>query len=249
MSSLCGLVAPYARLQGAASSFWDAFWAWLDHIAAIVAIVGLPYLVVSNRRRVPRFSFDFMGRGTQMSQRGQVTYCRFSFSGSVINRSLDANSLQRMCLVVWKDKKRKETLILRSGATISENGETIAEPITFRPGESRKFDIIFEIQLTGDPEAKVLTPTTVPVAVGGGYYKPGGLKYRYELAFEDFTGSLYDQQGMLRNFEGIRLRMAKPDQTPSSQTNNLMPRARLLLRIARTDTIFFMRRNARRLGI
>jgi len=249
MSSLCGPVASYARSRAAASSFWDAFWAWLDHIAAIIAIVGLPYLVVSNRRRVPRFSFDFSARGTQTFQRGKATYGRYSFSGSVVNRSLDGNSLQRTWLVVWKDKKRKETLSLRLGATISENGEPIAEPIAFHPGESRKFDITFEMQLTGDPDAAVLTPTMEPIAVGGGYYKPGGLKYRYELAFEDFTGSLYDQRGMLRNFEGIRLRIGKADQAPSDQNNNLMANTRLRLRIALTDVVFFMRRNARRLGI
>jgi hypothetical protein len=248
MSSLCGSVAPDARLRSAASSFWDVFWAWLDHIAAVIAIVGLPYLVVSNRRRVPRFSFDFSAGGTQTFERDKFTYCRYMFSGFVTNKSLDGNSLQRTCLVVWKDKKRKEILTLRSGAIISENGEMITEPITFRPGESRSFDINFEIQLTGDPDVTVLTPTSKPVAVGGGYYRPGGLKYRYEVAFEDFTGSLYDQHGMLRNFEGIRLRMVKADQRPSGQ-NNLMPRARLLLLIALTDAVFFMRRNARRLGI
>lgn len=248
MSALCESVAPQDRWRGAVTSFWDVFWAWLDHIAAVIAIVGLPYLVVSNRRRVPRFSFDFSAGGTQTFQRGEITYCRYSFSGSVANKSLDSNSLQRTWLVVWKDRKRKETLSLNTGATISESGETITEPIPFRPHESRKFDIIFEVQLTGNPFATVLTPTMEPVPAGGGLYRTRP-KYRYELAFEDVTGSLYDQQGILRSFKGIMLRMGKTDQTPSRRNNNSMPYTRLLLRIALTDALFFVRRNARRLGI
>ena len=53
----------------------------LSTIASLITIFGLPYLVVSNRRRSPKFSFDFSGSSRHVYESDGQQWCRLQYSG------------------------------------------------------------------------------------------------------------------------------------------------------------------------
>jgi hypothetical protein len=243
------LAIPLVLLTGhptiPSSDLWTTLWGALDHIAAVITILGLPYLIVSSRRRVPRFSFDFSSGNREFFSRDAIDFCRFTFTGSVRNQSLDPNSIQRTHLVVWQNKRRKSTLRFGFGATINENGEQRLEPIHFDPREGKKLSIVFEVPLTGTSDAHLARDFT-PIKTGSPYSLP---TYAYELAFEDISGNLFDQRGTLLNRKGIDLRWTIGNQVQRLQGGNPFPFLSHFTRIYVSDFVAFIRRSIRRLGI
>jgi hypothetical protein len=220
-------------------------WSALLDLAAVIAILGLPYLVVSNRRRVPRFSFDFSASNREFTKRDNLDIGIFSFSGSVRNQSLDPNSIQRIFLVVWQNKRRKSTLRFGHGATVTQDGSQLSEPIRFDGREGKKLDIVFEVPLTGTEDAR-LARALSPISTGSPYHLP---TYQYELAFEDISGNLFDYHGMLRSRKGIDLRWTIGNTLEKLKGGNPAPFLWNLARIYISDGVFFVRRTIRRLGV
>jgi hypothetical protein len=228
------------------SHFWTDFWSSVIDIAAAITVLGVPYLVVSNRRRLPRFSFDFTSSNREItSTGGNPEFGKFSFSGSVRNQSLDPNSIQRIFLVVWRNKKRKSYLRISHGATITQDGTTLSEPIRFDGREGRKLDIVFEIALAGTVDARLATAQS-PVAPGSPYLLS---TYQYEVAFEDISGNLFDNHGILLNRTGMDLRWTIGNTLEKLRGGNPLPFFWHFLRIYLSDAVFFVRRIVRRLGI
>jgi hypothetical protein len=225
--------------------FWSAFWTTADKVAAVIAILGLPYLVASNRRRVARFSFEFSASNRQVYRNGANEFCKFSFTGSIRNQSLDPNSIQHVYLVVWQDRKRKSTQRFGFGATVTENGSGLVEPIRFDGREGKHLEIAFEIPLTGTGEER-LVKTMTPASPGSSFYLPA---FDYELAFEDIGGNLFDQKGILRSRKGIDLRWTIGNTLDDLKGGNPLPFASHLFRIYASDVVFSARRSIRRLGI
>ena len=220
-------------------------WAVVNDTASVVSLLGLPYLVVSNRRRVPRFSFDFSSSTREFTNRDNMAWCRFTFSGLVRNQSLDQDSIQRIFLVVWHNKRHKATRRFGFGARILENGVDLHEPIAFGPREGKKLEISFEVALTGSDDARLATETQ-PITPGSNLHLP---KYEYELAFEDISGNLFDRHGALINRRGLDLRWTIGNTMESLKGGNPLPFFSHWSKIYITDAIFFARRMVRRLGI
>jgi hypothetical protein len=222
----------------------DSVWLLLERIAVVVTLLGLPYLVVSNRRRVPRFSFSFTGGQREFFDRDNLEFCRFTFRGTVRNQSLDENSIERIYLVVWR-KGKKGTRRFGLGAVVEEGGVQVGEPLHFSGRQSRRLEIRFEVPLTGSGEAQ-LTTATVPIGTSGNVQFP---KYEYELAFEDVLGNLFDRDGLPRNRRGIDLRWTLDNTFEKLRDGNPFPLLWHLLRIVVTDVVFFFKRQIRRFGL
>jgi len=133
-------------------------WSVVTDVAAVITVLGLPYLVVSNRRRSPKFSFAFAGGSREFFDRDGMDWCRMRFSGLVRNQSTDPNSIARIHLVVWTDKKKRSTRTFGYiPAEICENGSQVKLPISFDPRQGRQLALTYEIVLTGSHEMEIAT--------------------------------------------------------------------------------------------
>lgn len=228
-------------------------WSVITDIAAVITLLGLPYLVVNYRRRAPRFSFAFKGSSRQEFDRDGLRFCRFQFQGSIRNESLDPNSIEQINLVVWETKRKRGTRTFGYIPTqITEGDERHTLPLRFDARHGRDLTVTFEVPLTGTHEVE-LVRAVEPVPAGTPGVRPGQTfympKYIYELAFEDITGNLFDQGGLLRNKKGIQLRWTLENTFKQLKDGNPLPFIKHLLSIVVTDAVFSVRRNLRRLGI
>jgi hypothetical protein len=229
------------------------FWQIITGAASVVTIVGLPYLVVSYRKRVPRFSFGFSGSAKSELKRDGLDMGRLQFQGSVRNQSLDPNSIEQIRLVIWKTKCRRGTHTFGYvPLEITENGIAQHLPLSFSARESKTLTLVYEIPLTGTHEAELfralqpVAPDIPGAPLGATLYLP---KYQYELAFKDVLGNLFDQDGLLRNEKGIGLRWTLENTFRQLKDGHPLPYARHLVSIFATDVVFFVRRNLRRMGL
>jgi hypothetical protein len=240
-------------LSSNGSRMMSEFWQVVGDIAAVVTIIGMPYLVVNYRKRAPRFSFGFAGSSREEFARDGIEYCRFRFEGSVRNLSLDPNTIDHIHLVVWKSRRRRGTRSFGySPSAVQEHDQPRTLPLAFGPREAKRLTISFAVALTGSHDAELVralepvSQATPGVLRGTTLYLP---KYQYELAFKDVTGNLFDQNGLLRNEKGIGLRWTLENTFRQLKDGHPMPFVRHLSSIAVSDAIFFVRRNLRRLGL
>jgi len=227
-------------------------WHVIEVIAAVITIIGLPYLVASYRKRAPRFSFAFHGSATRDFHRSGSNFREFTYTGSVRNQSLDPNSIERIYLVVWKTKRKKGTRSFGSyNPRIKENEQEHHLPLKFEPRQGRTLIMTFEVPMQGhDAElmnaVEPLDPSIPGTPPGAQLFLP---KYKYELAFEDIVGNFFDQDGILRNRRGIDRRWTLENTFRQLKDGNPTPFVRHIVGIGVGDFIFFFRRNLRRLGI
>jgi hypothetical protein len=240
-------------LGGETSRHTDMIWSYVTDAGAVITILGLPYLVVSNRRRTPKFSFSFAGSSREQFQLDNMEFCRMKFSGTIRNQSSDPNSIEKIHLVVWSNRKKKGTRTFGHIPTeILEHGNPITLPIPFEPRQGRQIDLTYEVVLTGTHEKELVSalqplPASVPGTPPGQIlYLP---KYTYELAFEDTIGNLFDQAGLPRNRAEIDLRWTLENTFRDLKEGHPWPFVRHSLKIVLTRGTFSVRRAIRRLGL
>ncbi len=183
----------------------QSVWQIITDIGSISGFIVLIYTVFQSLQKKPKFKFDFVGQSGLPSHKDNVDYFTFNFQGQLKNQSLDPNSISKIFLVVWKNRKKNETLRFGyGGVTIKKQSsdKMLSLPITFAPRESLALEIKCEFPMTGTSDSKLLSEF-IPVQLGSQYLLP---KYKYELAFEDINENLYDHEGRLCNREEIDLR-------------------------------------------
>lgn len=178
-------------------------WEWVQRVSAIIAIFTLPYLVVRQRRTLPRFSYDFSGSSGRSYTKDAKQYYKFTFSGDIKNHSLNPNTVSRIYMVVWKDKKKDATLRFGYGhyQITDQEGKVLKEPLVFAPREAKKLEIVNDSLITGTADEKLLSEFT-KVFPNSDVLLP---KHNYQLAFEDPDGNMFDQNGKLLSRELINL--------------------------------------------
>ena len=221
-------------------------WAIVEATASVITIIGLPYLVISYRRRAPRFSFTFHGGSRRTFERDQHNFCEFTFSGAIRNQSLDPNSIERIYLVVWKTKRKQGVRTYGFySPTVTEDGQTLQLPLRFDARQARTLKVVFEIVIEGE-NAQLATATVPFPTAQSATLLP---KYVFELAFEDVIGNFFDQDGILRNRRGIDRRWTLENTFRQLKDGHPWPFVRHVVGIGLGDFVFFFRRNLRRLGI
>lgn len=179
------------------------FWEWVQRISAVVAIFSLPYLVIRQRRTLPRLSYEFSGSSGKSYTKDNKEYRQFTFSGYIKNHSLHPNTVNKIYMIVWKNRKVGSTLRLGYGKyNIKEDdGAEHYLPLSFSPRESKKLVITHDTIITGTADEKILKEF-YELTPGSRFYLP---KYTYELAFEDPDGNLFDQHGKLISLKLMNL--------------------------------------------
>jgi len=191
-------------------------WQIILNFGSISGLIALIYAVFKSLRKRPKFKFDFSGQSGKVCHEDKLEYYIFTFGGILKNQSLDPNSISRIFLVVWKDRKRNSTLRFgHGGVTIKNkaNDREIKLPISFAPREAISLEIKCKFPVAGTSDGKLLREF-VPVQPGSRFFLP---KHEYELLFEDVNENLYDQKGRLCNREEINLRWTLPNTTRNLQ--------------------------------
>lgn len=179
------------------------FWQLVERLGAIVAIFGLPYLVLKERRNISRFSYDFGASSGKSYVKGDKQYREFTFSGTIKNHSLNPNTISRIYMVVWSNRRQCATLRFGYGRykITDEDKNQYKVPVIFAPREAKRLEIVYDSIITGTADEKILKEFT-PVRPGSDLFLP---KHTYELAFEDPDGNLFDQNGKLLSLKLINL--------------------------------------------
>ena len=200
----------------------ENIWQIILNFGSVSGLVVLIYLVFQNLRKRPKFKFDFSGQVRKLSTEGKLQYNSFTFSGTLKNQSLDPNSITKIYLLVWKDRKKNSTLRFGQGGVAMKNkatNEEIKLPIAFPPREAIALEITCKFPITGTCDEKLLKEF-IPIQPGSHFVL---LKHKYELAFEDVNENLYDQKGNLCNREEIDLRWTLPNSTRDLQHGKFWP--------------------------
>lgn len=178
-------------------------WQIIERIGAITAIITLPYLVLRERRNIQKFSYDFSGSSGRSHQKDGHEYYKFTFDGTIKNHSLSPNSINKIYMVVWKDHKKQAALRFGYGhyEINDSNGNALNETMQFEPREVKKLTIVNDSLIEGTSDEKLLGEM-IEVIPGSKLLMH---KHQYELAFEDSSGKLFDQNGKLLNRKLIDL--------------------------------------------
>jgi hypothetical protein len=179
------------------------FWSTVSDVAAVITILGLPYLVVSYRKRAPRFSFSFAASSREEFTRDGIQFSRCRFVGLIKNESLDPNSIERIHLVIWKSKRKRGSRMFGYVPSVRDSGAEHPLPLRFDGRQGRQLELSYEVPMNPNEAElfRAVKPFTPPS--GNVHDLP---KYELELAFEDISGNLFDRDGLLRNRRGIDLR-------------------------------------------
>ena len=79
------------------------------NIGSIAGLLALFITIFASIRERPKFSFDSLLYSGKVND-DDITKYRFEFTGIVKNHSIEQNTLIRIYLVVWSNKKNYSTL-------------------------------------------------------------------------------------------------------------------------------------------
>lgn len=180
-----------------------AIWTDLIEAGAVVSITGVPYLVYDKRKRLPHLVGSFHSYQRSEFNRDGMEFGRIQFQGTIKNASLEANSVEKVFLVVWRTKRKMNTRRFGYGAKIlDERDDEVGPPLQLPARSSRTVNVVCDFPLTGTNDMQ-LYRAMMPVAGLATHFLP---RYEYELAFEDVDGNLFDKDGIPRSRKSIDLR-------------------------------------------
>jgi len=191
-------------------------------IGKVAALIGIPYLIGTHRQSRQFFAFDFAASSGKENPSNNYIV---STIGIIKNRSNLENSITKIYLVVWKNKKKNS--FLRYGyAGISlkdlNSKKPPALPLYFQKREAKSLEIAFNFPIKGTSDEKLVSEL-VEIRKGSGLYLH---KYHYEICFEDVDGYLFDQQGNLRNIDEANLWWTLENTFAALKEWNILPFAK-----------------------
>jgi hypothetical protein len=224
-----------------------AIWVDIEEASSVVALVGLPYLMLDKRRRLPNLAFEKGGIFRQTFDSDNLTFGRITFSGTVKNKSLESNTIDKVFLVVWRTKRRMGVRRYGYGGVqmLGEDETPIGPPLTLPARSSRTVKIVCEFPLTGSSDAHLFNATK-PLPGNSNFLLP---RYEYDLAFEDIEGNLFDINGYPLSRKSIDLRWTIDNAWEQLKDGKPLPLVRHLLRIFWEEVRFLWRKLLRFLGL
>jgi len=128
------------------------------------------------------------------------------FTGSIQNRSLEPNTIEKVYLVVWRTKRKRYTHRMGFGgnSVLDKDNNPIGPPVALNGRQSIPVTVVCEFPVKGTADERLfgrMTPlSTIPFLAMPSFLND------YELAFEDVSGNLFDQNGLPRSMKSINLR-------------------------------------------
>ena len=177
-------------------------------LGSLAGLAGLFYQIHNNRKIRPQFQFTFESSYAEFFDKDKLKYCNYHFQGIFKNSSLTPNSIVRLYLTVWNNKKRGS--VLRFGHGVKEIKDTNTQekkylPLRFEPKQAFNLQIVFEFPITGTQDAKILSQYE---PVGNLGFLP---KYHYQFIIEDVNRNYFDYNSSFVSKELIDLWWTLPN--------------------------------------
>ncbi|MFH1720625.1 MAG: hypothetical protein ABH856_03400 [Patescibacteria group bacterium] len=178
-------------------------------LGSLAGLAGLIYQIHNNKKLRPQLQFTFEGSHAEFFDRDKLKFCNYHFQGIFKNSSLTPNSIVRLYLTVWDNKKKGSTL--RFGHTIKEIKDTNTQerkylPLRFEAKQAFNLQVIFEFPITGTQDGKILTQ--VERLGNADLFMP---KYQYQFVIEDVNGNYFDYNSSFVSRELIDLWWTLPN--------------------------------------
>lgn len=161
-------------------------------IGSLAGLIGITYQIHNNRKNRPSFVFTFEASEAKFYKENQHPHCDYYFSGIIRNTSIQPNTLVRLYLTVWENKRK--SMVLRFGHAVKQikecntNGQ-LHLPLRFRSKEAIRLHIIFKFPMSGTQDRKLML-SLKEVKLGDKVFKLP--KYKYEFLMEDVNGNFFD---------------------------------------------------------
>ena len=216
------------------------------NIGSVAGLFTLFIVIFSSLRKKPKLKFDSSHFIGSIKKDDKSKYI-FEFTGILKNQSIEPNTIVRIYLVVWGNRKNNSTL--RFGyhglrlIDCQQNIE-IELPISFLPREAKKLKIIYEIDYIKTDKELIEAVEPFKPAISTYVYK-----YQYELVFEDINENFFDQQGNLINIEENKLRWVMPNFLSELQKGNAKPVSTHRKKIFKTRIKFRIKKFVQNIGI
>jgi hypothetical protein len=179
---------------------------------SIAGLVTILLEVHQSRRNRSSCTDTFEGTHSSREpyQRDGFDYTDYHFEGIIRNASVQANSIVRIYLAVWKNGDVTQTLRFGHGEksiTDRATREPLVLPLHMEARSAKRVEVIFEIRLT-EHEGQLsrdgqLATEMVPLPGSSGRLLTH--KHSFELVFEDAAGNYFDKTGRLLSRELIDL--------------------------------------------
>ncbi len=167
-------------------------------LGSLIALIGVPYLIVSHRSDRQNLKFIFSSSAGNYNA-GTDEY-KWETGGIIKNCSNKENTIVRIYRIVWKNLKRNSYLA-NSLANIEvldlASNEKIILPLYLLHKRAYKLRVTTKFNVRGTSDERILSERE-EIMPGSRIFLP---KHRYELCFEDIDGNFFDQRGKLVNLE------------------------------------------------
>lgn len=219
----------------------------LIDIGGIAALIGVSYLVISSRTKRKHFAFDFSGSSGNLIDEKNNTY-KWTFSGTIKNRSEVPNTISQIYMVVWKNNKRNSWLRMGHGLTIKDTNSksNLQCPIYFLPREAKKVELEYTQNIDPNSADGRILRDMEEVIPGRGFYLH---KRWYELLFEDVDKNYFDQNGNLINRQEADLWFTLGNSYRQLDDVKLLPIVNHFFKIILSKIIFALHRVFWHLGL
>ena len=183
---------------------WNQITSLLD-IGKVAALLGIPYLIGVNRGQRRHFELTFEGSNGQVVNQETGEY-EWGFVGIIKNRSRAENTIVRVYLVVWKNRKKNSYLRFGFANTtlnkITNSEQQVYTPLYFKAREAMRLAVRIKSVINGTADEKILSETIPAIPGRTDLRLP---KHNYQLCFEDIDGNFFDQKGRLVNIDEANL--------------------------------------------
>ncbi len=218
-------------------------------VGSVAGLLSLLYLVADNRRRRPKLTFQLESQRAEQCVRNGLNYFEWTFEGLLKNVSPDPNTLARIHLVVWQDRRRNS--VLRhgwGGVTVFDRAvnRELPLPMSLGPRDAKSVCVRCEAEMIGTRDLELLNTKVVLPGTDPAVYLP---KYVFELCLEDVLENVFDMQGELCDPRERDLRWLRPNAVQARDDGERFAVLQHDVKIAGARIEFLVRRCARTLGL
>jgi hypothetical protein len=166
-------------------------------IGAIAGLISIFLTVHQSRRNRPSFAFTQESSHSDGYVQEGRDFRDLHFRGLVRNASLNANTIVRLYLVVWKEGTVTQTL--RFGHTVKAvtdlaTNVPLTLPLRMEGRSAVRAEVVFPVRLTDSVDGQLMRETVPIPSTIPGLTEP---KHTYEFVFEDAAGNYFHKSGRL----------------------------------------------------
>jgi len=207
---------------------------------ALAGWFALFYTIASNVRMRPRIGAINKKVTYALQKHDKLVFFKGKFSFTIVNRSHSPNTITRVYLTVWKNKRKNSTLRFGhvNGPFIETSGRSAVNvPFHLEPRSALSLVVEIDFPIVGTPDEKIFLELST------------SLGYVYQLLFEDIDGTLFAEAGSQHDRQEIGLRWTLGNSIREIKKFRLMPLIRHVGQIVKRRSINMLKNLLHLLGL